>query len=296
MATQTAGTSVRVTETPFNAHAETAAELPNATVWRVRWALATAFTIIALVATANADRKRLKDPRPALATQLADEAVAIDRALATVTGKLAEADAIRARRLAAAYRLIRDARPARGDLAALRRRAAAQLLIERDHAERTLLADEARHLSTAKIRVATETAKLPEVVMPTSLLRPARGAIARKFGSLVHEKSKATLSRRGLDFDVEARSEALAPGDGVIRYAGPIRGLEDGLVIDHGDYFSVVGKLADLAVPVGAKVLRGDRIGRAARQRIYLEVRVKLAPGGLPIDPEPLLEDPPRKR
>lgn len=278
--------------------AETVSDLPSATVWRVRWVLAAAFTLVALVATAQAERKRrgpTQDPRSALASQLAGEAEAIDRALSTVTGKLADADAIRARRLAAAYRLIRDARPTR-DLDAIRRRAAAQLLIERDHAERTLLADEVRHLASAKTRVAGETSKLPEVVMPTSLTRPARGAIVRKFGSLVHERSKATLSRRGLDFDVEPRAEALAPGDGIVRFAGTIRGLDEGIVIDHGDYFTVVAKLADLAIPVGAKVLRGDRIGRAARQRVYLEVRVKLAPGGLPIDPEPLLEDPPRRR
>jgi septal ring factor EnvC (AmiA/AmiB activator) len=280
------------------AEAVTDGLLATATVWRVRWLLAAAFTLIALVATARAERRLLpkKDPRPALAAQLAAESEAIAKALATVTSKLAEADAIRARRLAAAYRLIRDARPARGDLAAIRRRAAAQLLVQRDHAERTLLADEARHLEQAAARVAGETAALPAVVMPVSIGRPARGAIARKFGSLVHDKSKATLSRRGIDFDVEARSEALAPNDGVVRFAGPIRGLDEGVVIDHGDHYSVVAKLADLVIPVGAKVVRGDRIGRAARQRIYLEVRVKLAPGGLPIDPEPLLEDPPRKR
>lgn len=280
---------------PPDDHAETVAG--GLTVWRVRWVLAAAFTLIALVATAQADRRRpaVKDPRPALVAQLAAESEAIARALATVTGKLADADAIRARRLAAAYRLIRDARPTSGDLTAIRRRAAARLLVQRDHAERTLLADEVRHLEAAAARVAGETAKLPAIAMPRSIGRPARGAIVRTFGTLLHDRSKATLSRRGIDFDVEPQSAALAPGDGVVRYAGPIRGLDEGVVIDHGDHFTVVAKLADLAIPVGAKVVRGDRIGRAARQRVYLEVRVKLSPGGLPIDPEPLLEDPPRR-
>lgn len=283
---------------PPDDHAEAVIADGSVSTWRVRWALAIAFTLVALIATANAERKRrgpVVDPRPVLAAQLAGEAESIDKALATVKTKLSEADAVRARRLHAAYRLIRDARPSRGDMATIRRRAAAQLLLSRDHAERTLLADEATQLATAAARVATEVARVTEVVMPVSVTRPARGAIARKFGSLVHEKSKATLSRRGIDFDVEARTEAVAPGDGVVRFAGIIRGLDEGIVIDHGDYFTVVAKLADLAVPVGAKVIRGDRIGRAARQRIYLEVRVKLSPGGMPIDPEPLLEDPPKK-
>jgi septal ring factor EnvC (AmiA/AmiB activator) len=82
----------------------------------------------------------------------------------------------------------------------------------------------------------------------------------------------------------------------VVRYAGPIRGLDAGLVIDHGDYYTVIGKLGDLGVPVGAPVTRGDRIGRAARHRVYFEVRVKLGAGGRPIDPEPLLERAAKKR
>ncbi len=278
---------------PPDDHAETL----DVSTWRIRCAFAIAFTLVALVATANAGpvRRRVVDPKPALAAQLAAEAESIDKALATVKTKLAEADQVRARRLHAAYRLIRDARPSGSDMAAVRRRAAAQLLVARDHSERTLLADEAAHLVAAEARVAAEQKQLPGIAVPVAVTRPARGAIVRKFGSLVHDRSKATLSRRGIDFDVEARADAIAPGDGIVRYAGAIRGLDEGLVIDHGDYFTVVAKLAEISLPVGARVVRGDRIGRAARQRVYLEVRVKLAPGGLPIDPEPLLEDPPRK-
>ena len=50
-----------------------------------------------------------------------------------------------------------------------------------------------------------------------------------------------------------------------------------------------MAKLGELAVPVGAHVARGDRLGRAARSRVYFEVRVKVGPGGMPVDPEPLL-------
>ena len=104
-----------------------------------------------------------------------------------------------------------------------------------------------------------------------------------------HERSKTTLARRGIDLDVETRAPAHAPADGIVRYAGPIRGLESGVILDHGTYFTVIAKLGEVSVPVGAPVARGDKLGRAARQRVYLEVRVKLGPGGRPIDPEPLL-------
>ena len=107
----------------------------------------------------------------------------------------------------------------------------------------------------------------------------------------MHERSKATLSRRGLDFETERSAPAWAPADGVVRYAGPIRGLDHGVILDHGGYLTVVAKLAALSIPVGTRVARGDRVGHAARHRVYLEVRAKVTPGGLPIDPEPLLAD-----
>jgi murein DD-endopeptidase MepM/ murein hydrolase activator NlpD len=64
------------------------------------------------------------------------------------------------------------------------------------------------------------------------------------------------------------------------------------VIVDHGSYLTVIAKLGELAVPAGAPVSRGDRLGRAARHRVYFEVRVELGPGGLPIDPEPLLAKP----
>ena len=287
--------------TPPGDHDE--AVVQGVRIWRVRWLLAGAFTLIALVATtAQAERKRallLPDLRPVLATQLTAEAESIGKSLATVSTKLAEADAIRGRHLAAAYRLVRDARANDDDrMTIARRHAAAQLLLERDRSERMLLADEAAHLKDAAARVARDQAALVDLAPIASVQRPARGAIARHFGTLVHDKSKATLTRRGIDIDVEAHIEAVAPADGIVRYAGPIRGLDSGVIIDHGSSYSVIGKLGDVIVPVGAKLSRGDRIGHAARQRIYFELRVKLGPGGLPVDPEPFLisPDPPRTR
>lgn len=268
-------------------------------IWRIRWILAASFTLAALIATAQAERKKplaLPELRAGLAAQLTAEAETIGKALATVTTKLADADAVRGRHLAAAYRLVRDQRADDDDTMTIaRRRAAAQLLLQRDHQERTLLADEANHLKDAAVRVARDQASLTELAIPPMMIKPARGAIARHFGTLLHDKSKATLTRHGIDIDVEPHVEAVVPADGVVRYAGPIRGLDTGVIIDHGSCLTVIGKLGDVAVPVGAKLLRGDRLGHAARERIYFEVRVKLGPGGLPIDPEPLLEPEPSR-
>lgn len=247
--------------------------------------------LLLCAATAHAD-----DRRQRLASQLADEAAVIDKTLATVGDKVHEAGSVRARRLSAAYRVLRAPLPHGASpadrMAAARRRAAARMLVDRDAQERALLVDEAKLLHAAAERTLTAKAKVPTIALPDRLVRPARGTIARRFGTLVHERSKATLARRGLDFDVELRATVSAPAGGTVRYAGPIRGLDNGVVLDHGDYFTVIAKLGELSVPIGAELHAGDRLGRAARERVYLELRVRIGPGGIPIDPEPLLVAP----
>ncbi|HTL35564.1 MAG TPA: peptidoglycan DD-metalloendopeptidase family protein, partial [Kofleriaceae bacterium] len=212
----------------------------------------------------------------------------------TVRGKLADADAQRLRRVRAAARILHarvtaDATP-NDRMASARRRAAARLLLERDRDERTLLAAETQQLQAAEVTMQAATTTLPEITLPESLLKPVKGTLARHFGSYVHDASKATLSRHGLDFECDEGAPVIAPADGTVRYAGIVRGLDHGVILDHGGYLTVLAKLDTVALPVGAKVSRGDRIGHAARHRVYFEVRAKVGPGGLPIDPEPLLD------
>jgi septal ring factor EnvC (AmiA/AmiB activator) len=178
-------------------------------------------------------------------------------------------------------------------MTAARRRAAVRLLVARDRLERQLLADELAQLAAAKTRVSTATTRVAELELPADLARPAKGSIARRFGIFQHDRSKTQLSRRGIDIEVEPSVPVVATADGMVRYAGPIRGLDRGIIIDHGSFFTVIAKLGELAVPMGVPIKRGDRVGRAARHRIYVEVRAKIGASGLPIDPEPLFE---RKR
>jgi septal ring factor EnvC (AmiA/AmiB activator) len=245
-------------------------------VWRA------SVLVLALASAAAAD------PRASLARQLADEAAALDTALAAVAEKLALTDAERALRLAAAYRALHATASTDDALATARRRAAARMVVARDAHERALLADELAKLQAAKTRVSAEVPRVAQVALPESLARPVKGKIVRWFGTFTHDRSKAKLSRRGVDIDVEPRSAVVAMADGVVRYAGPIRGLDRGVIVDHGTYFTVMAKLGELAVPVGVPVKRGDPLGHTARHRAYVEVRVKIGPAGLPIDPEPL--------
>ena len=228
------------------------------------------------------------DPRAALAAQVAAEQATLTTTIDTVAQKLAVADATRARRLLAAIRIV-DTHATDDPIGYARRVAAARFLLARDASERGLLADELAALHHAETETAVAAAAVPAVALPDQLAWPAAGKIARHFGDYQHERSKAMLSRRGLDLEVDDHAAAVAPADGVVRYAGTIRGLDHGVILDHGGYLTVIAKLGDLALPVGARVAKGERLGRAARHRIYFEVRAKVGPGGLPIDPEPLL-------
>ena len=232
------------------------------------------------------------DQRTSLHDQLAQQSETLTKTEVTVGDKLHVADDVRAHRLRAAIRVLHGELPegATPDerMAAARRRAAARLLLERDASERELLASETRHLHDAEHVIASASAQLPNVSLPSALVVPAQGRVTRKFGEYVHAGSQATLSRRGIDLDVDDHAPAIAPAAGIVRYAGPLRGLDHGVILDHGEYFTVIAKLGELTLPRGTHVAAGDRIGRAAHHRVYLEVRVKVGPGGLPVDPEPL--------
>jgi septal ring factor EnvC (AmiA/AmiB activator) len=241
-----------------------------------------------LLALLVASTARADDPRGALSDQLAAEQEVLAKTLATVDGKLADVDGVRAHRLRAALRLLDTQTD--DPMVAARRRAAVRLLLTRDANERALLAGELDHLHIAQERETAAAQKLPTVNLPVDLAKPAKGKIARHFGTFEHERSHATLSRRGIDIEVEDHAQVSAPEAGTVRYAGPIRGLDNGVIIDHGDYMSILAKLGPLSLPVGTHVERGDHIARAARHRVYLEVRIEIGPGGLPIDPEPLLQ------
>jgi septal ring factor EnvC (AmiA/AmiB activator) len=219
-----------------------------------------------------------------------------------VEAKRADAEATRAARARAAYKLLRGAgsplsvTPERRTAVA-RSRATARLLLARDRAEAAQLADEAAllHAAVARIEVDRTAAAATTLPAPGSFTRPVAGAIARRFGRLEHERTRATLSRRGLDFDVADDAEVIAPADGTVRYAGPMRGLDHGIILDHGTTITILAKLDPIAFALGAHIPRGTVVGYAARRRVYFEVRVPVGPGGTPIDPEPLITDDARR-
>jgi len=180
----------------------------------------------------------------------------------------------------------------RSDL--LRRRAAARRILARDLNEIQILREELAAVLEAEVRVddARAHAAPGTSVARGSLVRPVRGPIVSRFGRYRGRRSHTELTQRGIKLACARGEIVRAPHAGTITYAGPLRGLDRVVVIARGDGVrTVVGGLADAedGPRQGAMVAAGEPLGTAARRRIYVEVRLNLGAGGLPVDPAPLL-------
>lgn len=225
--------------------------------------------------------------RAQVAELLASQARAVDGASAVVRKKLGDARARQAQQARVAARLLRPRESATA-LERARRRAVVSWVLAREHSEAELLAEEHSHLDQAAARLAAARTEAASAALPPrGLTWPARGQVARPFGRLVHERSGTTLARRGVELEVEDRADARAPAVGTVLYAGPLRGLDQGVLLQHAGYTTLVAKLGQVHVAAGQAVDPKVVLGRATRRRLYVELRLALLPAGLPIDPSP---------
>jgi septal ring factor EnvC (AmiA/AmiB activator) len=210
-------------------------------------------------------------------------------------------------RVRAAYKLLRG-----GDAAmwmdpgshahVARRRAAARRVLSRDQAELRALRQELDSVSEERARLERDRrqAMAARAPAPASLRLPVvHGRVIESFGSYRHDSSRARLRRRGIALSSKPGRNVRAVADGVVRYAGTVRGLGTAVIVDHGDFWSIVGLLRpgvglldpDKATR-GRAVTRGELLGEAAGERVYLEIRLEVGAGGFPVDPEPLIDWP----
>ncbi len=171
------------------------------------------------------------------------------------------------------------------------RRAAAKRILRRDIHEIALLEWEIENARNARQRLnRSSRASIPELPARRSLARPTkRGSIKAKFGKFEHSRSRAKLTRRGVEISSKVGEPVVAASDGTIRYLGPLRGLGQCVVIEHQGFFTIVGRIEAITVAEGDKVERRQPIAVAVGRTVYLEVRLALGAGGFPIDPRPLL-------
>jgi septal ring factor EnvC (AmiA/AmiB activator) len=176
------------------------------------------------------------------------------------------------------------------------RRAAGTRVLVRDLEERAQLRAELAAAEADVVRLSAENGRAATEATPTpargSFTRPVTKDIAAPFGIYVDDASTTTtkgrVSRHGVELEpVPAGTPVVAPEEGRVLYAGPIRGLGEGVVLDHGaGIVTVIGNLAGVQVRRDDVVARATPVGAtAAGTRVYLEVRL----AGRPIDPAPFL-------
>lgn len=115
---------------------------------------------------------------------------------------------------------------------------------------------------------------------------PLRASITRRFGEREGEQRL-----RGVVLSTDHAQPILAPGDGVVAYAGPFRGIGSLLIIEHRDaYHSLVIGASRLEVRAGDVVSEGQAVGWLARGPTgNSELYVELRRAGEPVDPMSLL-------
>jgi septal ring factor EnvC (AmiA/AmiB activator) len=133
---------------------------------------------------------------------------------------------------------------------------------------------------------ATENLPGPEA-LKGKLPSPAPGRVIAAFGKQ-DPRYELKKFQRGIVIAVGEGTAVRAVAGGKVVHAGPFRGYEDLVVLDHGKgLFTVYGHLEGLSAQKGAWVEGGAALGKATFQAVdnassvYFEVRLK----GTPEDP-----------
>ncbi|MCJ7421526.1 murein hydrolase activator EnvC family protein [Sphingomicrobium astaxanthinifaciens] len=116
----------------------------------------------------------------------------------------------------------------------------------------------------------------PATVPPFRYRLPARARVTAGLGSLTPDGVRA----RGLTMALGRGSVVRVPADGEIAFAGPFRGRDGIVIIDHGaGWFSLIANVATDHEP-GDRVRRADALGRALGP-----IGVELWHGQRPVSP-----------
>lgn len=129
-------------------------------------------------------------------------------------------------------------------------------------------------------RVADASQFVPPPEGLSTYLLPVTGRLVTGFGENAQGQARSiglVLAPRGL-------AQAVAPAPGRVAFAGPYRGYDRIVIIEHdGGWTSLVTGLARVDVAVGGTVVAGSPIGSAAPRdpRIMVELRRN----GVPVNP-----------
>jgi septal ring factor EnvC (AmiA/AmiB activator) len=118
---------------------------------------------------------------------------------------------------------------------------------------------------------------------------PVYGKVIANFGKSKHPDLDTIVVSNGIKIDCAPEAQVKCVEKGDILFSGEFRAYGKMIIIEHhGDFYSIYGQLAALAVEEGAKVSKGDVIGTLGKAEhvLYFEVRS----GNHPEDPLPWLK------
>jgi septal ring factor EnvC (AmiA/AmiB activator) len=224
------------------------------------------------------------------------ELVSVTKTQGLLADKLAVREAEMKQRVRAMYKLSRASFPRLWIEPDERRNVAqwlgaARRITNRDLDELKLLHEEIEVADAAQVRLqAATTETLAPVPKRRSLHSPlASTKIVAGYGDYKGPSRRVRLRRRGLELEAVQGEEVRAPAKGRVRYAGPISGLGQAIILDHDGYWSVLGRLSTIELQEGAEIAANAIVGHAAGERLYLEVRLAIGSVGRAVDPTPLL-------
>lgn len=114
---------------------------------------------------------------------------------------------------------------------------------------------------------------------------PARGSLVTRYG----ESDAAGATSKGIVIATRPTAQVIAPGDGVVAFAGAFRGYGQLLIIEHGGgYHTLLSGMSRIDAVVGQRLLAGEPVGVMAPEgspTLYVEIRRD----GQPVNPLPWL-------
>ena len=116
---------------------------------------------------------------------------------------------------------------------------------------------------------------------------PASGFVASKFGVSNHAVLKGIkVDNHGIDIRTAPQASVKAVFEGTILDISEIPGLNNVIVVQHGDYYTVYANLSTVAVKVNQKVKGQDILGTAAEKDGAPEINFQVWHNFTKLDPE----------
>ena len=92
----------------------------------------------------------------------------------------------------------------------------------------------------------------------------ARGPISSRFGRQPSSRFGTSIARNGIEIAVAEGQPVRSVHEGVVAFADQFTGYGNLVIVEHGDgAFSLYGHLSSISVQEGARVARGEVIGRS---------------------------------